>query len=89
MLQVVTAALGLQIAPLANTGVAQRATVSMAERVGPAPEEITKAQRKNLGCPDYTEEQKNTWKTSDIDINEEYLKIQGHPVMEAWEHPYG
>merc|ERR1712224_133444 len=31
---------------------------------------------------------KATWKESQIDLTDESLKIQGHPVMEAWEHPY-
>jgi guanidinoacetate N-methyltransferase len=90
---VAVAAASFQLnAPIGS--VAQRAAVSMAvDRVGPSPDEITAAQRKNLGCPDYTEEQKNTWKDSeavyDTDANGvEYLKIQGHPVMESWEHPY-
>merc|ERR1719164_156499 len=29
-----------------------------------------------------------TWQDSDISIDGEYLKIQGHPVMEEWERPY-
>ena len=34
------------------------------------------------------DEVSDRWKTSAIDLNEETLKIQGMPVMEAWEDPY-
>jgi len=54
----------------------------------PSVNEITDTQRKVLGCPDYSDKMAETWKDSDIEIDEKELKIQGHPVMEAWEHPY-
>ena len=54
----------------------------------PTPVEITEAQRANLGCPEYTDEMAETWKSSVPVFDGETLKIQGHPVMEAWEHPY-
>merc|ERR1719316_253423 len=58
------------------------------ERVGPSIASITETQRKNLGCPDYDENMIKTWQDSPITIDGEYLKIQGHPVMEEWERPY-
>jgi len=48
---------------------------------------ITETSRKVLGTPDFEMDKKN-WQTSDINLDDKYLKIQGHPVMEAWEHPY-
>jgi len=48
---------------------------------------ITETSRKVLGTPEFEMDKKN-WQTSDIAIDGKYLKIQGHPVMEAWEHPY-
>merc|ERR1712232_1154464 len=54
----------------------------------PSVNEITDTQRKVLGCPDYSDKMAETWKDSEIEIDGKELKIQGHPVMEAWEHPY-
>jgi guanidinoacetate N-methyltransferase len=50
--------------------------------------EIIDNDRKDLGSPEFTEEMKKTWAQSDIEVNDTHLKIQGHPVMESWEHPY-
>jgi len=44
--------------------------------------------RKHLGSPEFTEEMKKSWAQSEVSVDDKYLKIQGHPVMEAWEHPY-
>merc|ERR1712232_618102 len=54
----------------------------------PAIKDITESQRKVLGCPDYSDKMAETWKDSEIEIDGKELKIQGHPIMEAWEHPY-
>jgi len=54
----------------------------------PSPDELTESQRAVLGCPEYTDKMAETWKASPIFIDGEVLKIQGHPVMESWEHPY-
>lgn len=54
----------------------------------PSIDSITNTQRKNLGCPDYDENMIKTWQDSEIALDGEYLKIQGHPVMEEWERPY-
>jgi len=50
--------------------------------------EIIDNDRRDLGSPEFTEEMKRTWAQSDIEVNDTHLKIQGHPVMESWEHPY-
>jgi len=54
----------------------------------PPVEVITETQRKVLGCPDYSDQMAQTWRDSEISIDGEFLKIQGHPVMEEWERPY-
>lgn len=54
----------------------------------PPVHDITETQRAVLGCPGYSDEMADAWRDSDIQIDEKELKIQGHPVMEAWEHPY-
>jgi len=51
-------------------------------------DEIMAADRSVIGSPEFTDEMAKTWAQSDVDVNETHLKIQGHPVMEAWEHPY-
>lgn len=51
-------------------------------------EELMASDRSVIGSPDFTEEMAKTWAQSDVDVNDTHLKIQGHPVMEAWEHPY-
>lgn len=56
--------------------------------VAPSVSVITETQRKVLGCPDYDANMVKTWADSPIKIDGEFLKIQGHPVMEAWERPY-
>lgn len=53
-----------------------------------SPEELTASQRGVLGCPEYTDKMAETWKNSEPVFEGDTLKIQGHPVMEAWEHPY-
>jgi len=50
--------------------------------------EIIDSDRSVIGSPEFTDEMARTWAQSDVDVNETHLKIQGHPVMEAWEHPY-
>jgi len=50
--------------------------------------DLISSDRKIIGSPEFTEDMKRTWAQSDVDVNETHLKIQGHPVMEAWEHPY-
>jgi guanidinoacetate N-methyltransferase len=54
----------------------------------PPVDEITDTQRKNLGSPDFTEDMVKNWKDADIAIDNDQLKIMGHPVMERWEEPY-
>lgn len=54
----------------------------------PSVDKITDTQRAVLGCPEYSDKMAETWKESEIQIDGTELKIQGHPVMEAWEHPY-
>jgi len=51
-------------------------------------EDIIASDRKIIGSPEFTEEMKKTWAQADIEITDKHLKIQGHPVMESWEHPY-
>lgn len=50
--------------------------------------DLISSDRSIIGSPEFTEDMKRTWAQSDVDVNETHLKIQGHPVMEAWEHPY-
>eukprot|EP00747_Dinoflagellata_sp_TGD_P124527 gnl/TRDRNA2_/TRDRNA2_174009_c0_seq1.p1 gnl/TRDRNA2_/TRDRNA2_174009_c0~~gnl/TRDRNA2_/TRDRNA2_174009_c0_seq1.p1 ORF type:complete len:259 (+),score=70.66 gnl/TRDRNA2_/TRDRNA2_174009_c0_seq1:80-856(+) len=76
------------VATARPAAVGLRRMASTAERVGPSIESITSTQRKNLGCPDYDEQMIKTWQDSEISIDGQYLKIQGHPVMEEWERPY-
>ncbi|CAE8630637.1 unnamed protein product [Polarella glacialis] len=56
--------------------------------VSPSVDDITNTQRKILGCPDYNENMVKTWEDAPIQLDGKFLKIQGHPVMEGWEHPY-
>jgi len=51
-------------------------------------EEIVDSDRKVIGSPEFTEDMKRTWAQAEVQVDDKYLKIQGHPVMEAWEHPY-
>jgi len=44
--------------------------------------------RDKMGSTEFTEEMKRTWAQAEVSVDDKYLKIQGHPVMEAWEHPY-
>lgn len=57
---------------------------------GEMPEYTTDSEgdRKSLGSPEFTGDMKKTWAHSPIHIDGDVLQIQGHPVMEAWEHPY-
>jgi len=50
--------------------------------------EIVDSDRKVIGSPEFTDKMKSTWAQSDIVLNDKELRIQGHPVMESWEHPY-
>eukprot|EP00746_Dinoflagellata_sp_MGD_P033545 gnl/MRDRNA2_/MRDRNA2_180041_c0_seq1.p1 gnl/MRDRNA2_/MRDRNA2_180041_c0~~gnl/MRDRNA2_/MRDRNA2_180041_c0_seq1.p1 ORF type:complete len:259 (+),score=32.61 gnl/MRDRNA2_/MRDRNA2_180041_c0_seq1:76-852(+) len=38
--------------------------------------------------PELDDNMKQTWAQASIVLNETELRIQGHSVMEAWEHPY-
>eukprot|EP00928_Gymnodinium_smaydae_P068457 TRINITY_DN515_c0_g1_i1.p1 TRINITY_DN515_c0_g1~~TRINITY_DN515_c0_g1_i1.p1 ORF type:complete len:279 (+),score=59.73 TRINITY_DN515_c0_g1_i1:68-838(+) len=49
---------------------------------------IVDTQRKVLGSPDFTPEMMKTWQEQPVSVDDKYLKIMGHPVMEAWETPY-
>jgi len=51
-------------------------------------EDVIASDRKILGSPEFTDEMAKTWAQADVVVDDKYLKIQGHPVMEAWEHPY-
>ena len=55
----------------------------------PSAVDIVASDRKIIGSPEFTPEMKESWSHSPIDqIDDEVLRIQGHPVMEAWERPY-
>jgi guanidinoacetate N-methyltransferase len=49
---------------------------------------IVDTQRKVLGSPDFTPEMMQKWQEEEVSVDDKYLKIMGHPVMEAWETPY-
>jgi guanidinoacetate N-methyltransferase len=53
----------------------------------PLTDDITNTARQNIGTV-WSGDEQDKWKKADIDINDDYLKIQGHPVMERWEEPY-
>jgi guanidinoacetate N-methyltransferase len=54
----------------------------------PSAVDIVESDRKIIGSPEFTPEMKTTWSHSPIQIDDDVLRIQGHPVMEAWERPY-